>query len=138
MTMQEQIRKLDAAGVSARQIAKDLGISRDSVAKYIAVQDFSPKPPVIHRRPGASVLTGFTSVIDEWLAEDEGRPRKQRHTAQRVCDRLVAEHGYGGSYSAVQRYVKAYRAARRSARQGSPSWCGRRGSGRSTSGRPKR
>ncbi|BBY98336.1 hypothetical protein MFAL_33520 [Mycolicibacterium fallax] len=74
MTMQEQIRKLDAAGVSARQIAKDLGISRDSVAKYIAVQDFSPKPPVIHRRPGASVLTGFTSVIDEWLAEDEGRP----------------------------------------------------------------
>ncbi len=118
MTMQEQIRKLDAAGVSARQIAKDLGISRDSVAKYIAVQDFSPKPPVIHRRPGASVLTGFTSVIDEWLAEDEGRPRKQRHTAQRVCDRLVAEHGYGGSYSAVQRYVKAYRAARRSARQG--------------------
>lgn len=118
MTIQEQIRRLDAAGVSGRQIAKDLGISRDSVSKYVGVQDFSPKPPVTRRRPGASVLTELTSVIDGWLTEDAGRPRKQRHTAKRVFDRLVDEHGYGGSYSPVQRYVKAYQAARRSAAQG--------------------
>ncbi len=118
MTIQEQIRRLDAAGVSGRQIAKDLGISRDSVSKYLDVKDFSPKPPVVNRRPGASVLTELTSVIDGWLTEDAGRPRKQRHTAKRVFDRLVDEHGYGGSYSPVQRYVKAYQAARRSAAQG--------------------
>lgn len=98
MTIQEQIRRLDAAGVSGRQIAKDLGISRDSVSKYLDVKDFSPKPPVVNRRPGASVLTELTSVIDGWLTEDAGRPRKQRHTAKRVFDRLVDEHGYGGSY----------------------------------------
>jgi IS30 family transposase len=56
MTIREQIRRLDAAGVSGRQIAKDLGVSRDSVSKYVGVQDFSPKPPVVYRRPGASVL----------------------------------------------------------------------------------
>ena len=118
MTIQEQIRRLDAAGVSGRQIAKDLGISRDSVSKYLDVKDFSPKPPVVNRRPGASVLTELTSVIDGWLTEDAGRPRKQRHTAKRVFDRLADEHGYAGSYSPVQRYVKAYQAARRSAAQG--------------------
>jgi len=26
-------------------------------------------------------------------------PRKQRHTAKRVFDRLVAEYGFDGSYS---------------------------------------
>ncbi len=39
-----------------------------------------------------------------------GRPRapgKQRHTARRTCDRLVAERGYGGSYSTVQRLPRA-------------------------------
>ncbi len=36
-------------------------------------------------------------------------PRKQRHTAKRVYDRLVTEKGFTGSYSAVQRYVKKWR-----------------------------
>ncbi len=36
-------------------------------------------------------------------------PRKQRHTARRVYDRLVAEQGFDGSYPIVQRYVKRWR-----------------------------
>ena len=36
-------------------------------------------------------------------------PRKQRHTARRVYDRLVAEQGFDGSYPIVQRYVKLWR-----------------------------
>ena len=55
MSVQEQIRRLDADGVPARQIARELGVSRDSVAKYVAEQDFSPRPVVVHRRPGGSV-----------------------------------------------------------------------------------
>lgn len=118
MSVQEQIRRLDAEGVSARQIARDLGVSRESVAKYVAEQDFSPRPAVVHRRPGGSVIAEHAATIDGWLADDAKRPRKQRHTAQRVFDRLVAECGYEGSYSPVQRYVKAAKAARRSAGQG--------------------
>ncbi len=118
MSVQEEIRGLDAQGVPGRQIARTLGVSRDSVTKYVAVQDYSPKLTVPLRRPGASVLTGFTQVIDTWLAEDARRPRKQRHTAKRVFDRLVAEHDYPGSYSPVQRHVKAFKAHRRSAGDG--------------------
>jgi transposase len=40
---------------------------------------------------------------------DRSAPRKQRHTAQRVYERLVAEHGYAGSASAVRRYIATLR-----------------------------
>jgi transposase len=49
----------------------------------------------------------FKEIVDEWLRADLDAPRKQRHTAKRIHDRLVAECGaLGVSYSAVQRYVK--------------------------------
>jgi transposase len=113
MSVQEDIRRLDAEGVSQREIARRLKVSRDSVAKYTEVGDYSPQPEAPHSRPGGSVITGFTAIIDRWLAEDARRPRKQRHTAQRVFDRLAAEEGYPGSYSPVQRYVKRYKAQHR-------------------------
>lgn len=48
-------------------------------------------------------------MVDQWLEHDQRMPRKQRHTAQRTCDRLTNEHGYTGSYSPVQRYVKQWK-----------------------------
>lgn len=118
MSVQEEIRRLDVEGVPARQIARDLGVSRDSVAKYAEVVDYSPRPVVVHRRPAGSVLAEFIPVIDAWLADDARRPRKQRHTARRVFDRLVTEHGYPGSYSPVQRYLKTFKQQRRAAGEG--------------------
>ena len=43
--------------------------------------------------------------IDEMLAEDLAAPRKQRHTARRVFERLADEHGAQVSYSYVAKYV---------------------------------
>lgn len=45
-------------------------------------------------------------------------PRKQRHTARRIFDRLVAEHGFDGSYSGVRRYVKEWRETNRESSDG--------------------
>ena len=43
-------------------------------------------------------------------AEDLDAPRKQRHTARRILDRLIDEHGVGDvSYSMVRAYVAAGR-----------------------------
>ncbi len=39
-------------------------------------------------------LDGFAEIIDAWLAEDQGRNRKQRHTAKRVLERLRPSHRY--------------------------------------------
>jgi len=35
----------------------------------------------------------WMAVIDEWLVADKNVPRKQRHTARRIWQRLGAEHG---------------------------------------------
>lgn len=39
------------------------------------------------------------------LESDPGAPRKQRHTAKRVYDRLVGERGYEVSYSTMRRLL---------------------------------
>ena len=118
MSVQESIRKLDSQGVPGREIARLLDVSRASVAKYSDREDFSPAPPAPLARPGGSVLAGFDDIIERWLGEDERRNRKQRHTAKRVFDRLVDEHGYTATYSPVQRFVKKWRALNRGAGEG--------------------
>jgi len=53
----------------------------------------APPPP---RKPAARAapkLGPHRATIREWLIADLGAPRKQRHTARRVWERLVDEHG---------------------------------------------
>lgn len=107
VSAQQRIRVLDAHGVSWRSIAKEVGVARDTVAKYAGREDCSPKPEHSASRP--SKLDPFKATVDGWLEADRFMPRKQRHTAKRVYDRLVSERGYGGAYSSVQRYVKRWR-----------------------------
>ena len=94
------------------RIARELGVSRTTVIKYVS-RDYSPSP-----REGAvgsrSLVTGeYARAADEWLTSDLRMPRKQRHTARRVHERLVAELGFPGEYSSVQRWVKRWREAHR-------------------------
>lgn len=90
--------------MSGRAIAREFGISRDSVAKMLAYSE----PPGYQRsvpikRPK---LDGFTDQIDQWLADDKSHPRKQRHTARRIFDRLRGECGFTGGYTIVKDYVR--------------------------------
>lgn len=92
-------------GLSGRQIARDFGVSRDSVAKMLAYSE----PPGYRRtapikRPK---LDPYVAQIDSWLAEDKTRPRKQRHTAKRIFERLRDECRYDGGYTIVKDYVRA-------------------------------
>ncbi len=41
-------------------------------------------------------MDGFTGIIDQWVSEDRKRPRKQRHTAKRIFERLRDVHGFAG------------------------------------------
>jgi antirestriction protein ArdC len=52
-------------------------------------------------------MEGFLPLIAQILEADKKAPKKQRHTAQRVDDRLVAEHAFEGSYSSVKEADKA-------------------------------
>jgi transposase len=65
---------------------------------------YTRKRPV--KRP---VLGPFLPVIDQILKDDVGMPRKQRHSAKRIFDRLKQEHGYPGGYTQVREYVAEVR-----------------------------
>ena len=57
---------------------------------------------VAPRRP---VLDAHIGFIDQILHEDLGAPKKQRHTIQRIYDRLREERGFDGGYTTVRDYV---------------------------------
>ena len=56
-----------------------------------------------------SQLDPFTGVIDAIPKSDEDKPRKQRHTAKRIFERIQEEHGYSGGYTIVKGYVREKR-----------------------------
>lgn len=103
------IRRRCADGDSVAEIAREEGVSEPTVRKYRDMDDFSPQA-VKPRKARPSKLDPYKATIDSWLAEDRKRRAKQRHTATRIFDRLVAECGYGGGYTTVQKYVKERRA----------------------------
>ena len=73
-------------GLSGRRMARDFGISRNSVAKMLMYSE-----PPGYRRIAAikrPKLDAYINQIDQWLTEDKVRPRKQRHTAKRIFERL--------------------------------------------------
>ena len=57
--------------------------------------------------PKRPKLGPWIGVIDTILEEDQSKPAKQRHTAQRIFDRLRAEHALTGGYTIVKDYVRA-------------------------------
>lgn len=96
MDLYLKVRLARWGGMSERKAAGHFGISRASVKKMMS---FSV-PPGYQRtaeikRPKLNSFTGF---IDEWLQYDLNSPRKQRHTAKRILDRLRGEHQFQGGY----------------------------------------
>src|ERR1044072_1673476 len=105
-----QVRYAGPVGGVGRGGAGRLGIPPRTVAKMLA---FSVPPGYRRSRPPVRPrLDPFTGIIDAILAADEGRPKKQRHTAKRIFDRLRVEHGYRGGITIVKEYVWATRPAR--------------------------
>ena len=96
-------------GMSIASIAQEYGIDRKTARKYITKENWNePVESVSIGRP--TVIVPFLETIEQWLTEDKHRRRKQRHTARRVFDRLVAECGYEGSYRTVATHVATIRA----------------------------
>jgi transposase len=90
-----------------RALARKYDVHRRTVRQAIE----SPVPPErkIPARP-APVREAVAGWIDEMLREDLAAPRKQRHTARRVFERLADEHDALVSYSYVAKYVARRRA----------------------------
>lgn len=94
-------------GMSQRKAALRYGVDRGTVKKIV---DF-PEPPGYQRtapvrRPQ---LDPHVAFIDQILQDDLNIPKKQRHTVQRIYDRLREERGFTGGYTTVWDYVRPRR-----------------------------
>jgi len=64
--------------------------------------------PIWDKTQSQPVIGPFLGRIEEILKQDRDVPRKQRHTAKRIFDRLKDE-GYAGGYTQVKEAVRGRR-----------------------------
>ena len=100
-------RAVMVEGKSIREASWVFGLHRDTVRKMPAYS----VPPGYRRQatPHRPKLETFTGVIDRILEDDLRVPRKQRHTAKRIYERLRDEYGFDGGYTIVKDYVREHR-----------------------------
>lgn len=102
------IRKLYyEQGMTISEIARQTGRNWKTIEKYVDQTDFNAPELIPKPKTTRTKLEPYKALIDQWLKDDRKAPRKQRHTAKRVYQRLIEENvGFDGSYSLVAGYVK--------------------------------
>ena len=100
-------RAVMVEGSSIREASRVFGLHRDTVRKMLAYS----VPPGYRRQtpPRRPKLEPFTGVIDRILEDDHKVSKKQRHTANRIFERLREEYGFDGQYTIVKDYVRESR-----------------------------
>ena len=94
-------------GMSVREAAREFGLHRDTVRKML---QYSVPPGYRRSKPAhRPKLEPYVGVIDQLLEWDREAPKKQRHTAKRIFERLREEHVFKGSYTIVKDYVRERR-----------------------------
>jgi transposase len=100
-------RAVQVEGMSERQAAREFGLSRKTIRKML---EYSAPPGYQRKKPVARPKLGpWLGIIDQILEDDEAKPKKQRHTARRIYDRLKEEHAFSGGYTIVKDYVRGAR-----------------------------
>ncbi|EHQ88594.1 transposase [Desulfosporosinus youngiae DSM 17734] len=93
-------------GEKISQIAQDMNLDWKTVRKYVDMTDFNaPAPKPASEKLVCPKLDPYKATINRWLEEDKQAPRKQRHTAKRVFNRLKQEFpDFNCSYRTVAAY----------------------------------
>ena len=117
LSLQHSIVTLSQRGWSARRIARELGINRETVGKHLRAKpamvttgspgdDPDSKPAIVTTgsERGRSSCEPWRSVIE--AAVDRGL------SAVRIHHDLIGDHGFEGCYEAVKRFVRRYAAER--------------------------
>jgi len=93
---------------SIRSVAKETGLSRNTVRKYC--RDEAP-PKYRRTQPmPLHVLKGYEDQLTQWFGDDLKRPKRERRTAQKLFEQLIYK-GYQGSYSPVCRWINKLKSA---------------------------
>ena len=87
----DSIRKKYRRGEPVAAIARELGVSRDTVYKYARMEDLSPEPPKARRRR-PSKMDRWAPPVDQWHPDANGAHIIVRHPCGPNCmsTRIVA------------------------------------------------
>jgi transposase len=139
MALVDSIITLHGHGWSQRRIARELGIDRETVGRYVgsaaseakpasnapagptpadnAAAGIAPSKPASNApvgidpsKPASNAPTGSPSTAAPWRAVIDQK-LDQGLTAQRIYQDLTREHGYDGSYYSVRRLIRKLTAA---------------------------
>jgi transposase len=97
-------RRVLVEGVSKRQVLRETGLhwqTLNKILRHSVPPGYRRTAPI--RRPK---IDPFLVPIVQILEQDKGLPKKQRHTAKRIWERLVKEHGFTGKYTIVKDAVR--------------------------------
>lgn len=92
-----EIRVLDRHGKGIREIAREMGVSRNTVRRYLRDEDAKRYRP---RSPQPTKLAPFKSYVTERLAAA---------APERVPGSELRERGYGGGYTMLTLFLAALR-----------------------------
>ena len=117
VNQQQSIVALEAQGWSARRMARELGLDRGTVRKYLAgvskpatnphtgSPDPDPSKPATNPHTGSAALCGPASLCAPWREQIE-QALERGLSIQRIYQDLVVERQFSGSYYAVRRFVR--------------------------------
>ena len=85
------------------EITRRTGLSRNTIRKYLADGEVSPKYPA---RKSVSKLDPFDETLFSWLKREAKRNRKRRRNLKQLHRELVAL-GFDGSFDLAAAYARA-------------------------------
>ena len=113
VNQQQSIIALHEQGWSRRRIARELGVDRGTVGKYLAGISKPATPqtgsgevskPATNPQTGSVILSGPASLCDPWREQIE-QALERGLSIQRIYQDLVVQRQFRGSYFAVRRFV---------------------------------
>lgn len=111
MEFWRDVRRLVLTGeLSQRAAMKQFGLGWHTLKKILTHDE--PPGYRLNRPRKKRKLEPFLPVIHQILEDDRQAPRKQRHTAHRIFERLRDEHGYTGGETVVKDAVRAWKQTR--------------------------
>ena len=116
VNQQQSIMALHEQGWSGRRIARELGLDRGTVGKYLAGNskpatnpqtgsgEAGPPKPASNPQTGSAGVPGPASLCDPWREQIEAALERGL-SIQRIYQDLVIERQFVGSYFSVRRFV---------------------------------
>ena len=100
-------------GMPIREISRRIGLSRNTVRKYLASGVVEPRYP---KRKSPSKLDDYELTLTSWLFRESRRHRKQRKTLKQLHSDLM-QLGYTGSYDRVAAFARHWRQEQQEAKK---------------------